>query len=44
MARADCTVERVIWDDLFGGWPSFSARLRPHFRFPSGSVNLWAAN
>jgi hypothetical protein len=44
VARADCVVERVIWSDLFSGWPKFSAYLRPYFRFPLGSVRFRPAN
>jgi len=40
VARADCAIERVIWDDLFGWWPATSARLRPYFAFPSRSGKI----
>lgn len=43
VARADCAVERVIWSDLFEGWPATSARLRPYFAFPSRSGKSWPA-
>ena len=41
LGRSDNFVERVVWSDLFAGWPAMSRRLRPYFgSFPSGSVNF----
>ncbi len=32
--RTDHVVERVVWHDVFGGWPEFSRRLRQLMHTP----------
>jgi hypothetical protein len=42
LARAGYDVERILWSDLFAGWPAMSARLRPYFlRSAPRAVSSW---
>jgi very-short-patch-repair endonuclease len=44
LVRAGFHVERVLWSDLFDGWPAMRARLRPYFlRSAPGAVSSWSA-
>ena len=41
LERTGHRAERVVWADLFGGWPETSRRLRPYFRLPRPSRHLF---
>ena len=42
LMRAGYSVERVLWSDLFAGWPALSARLRPYFASAPHAVRVGA--